>query len=53
MTIISARSLSAADIRHLEPNLAAAVRRDRHDAHTVDADVQSPHNPFLPTLVLF
>lgn len=34
MTIISARSLSASDIRHLGANLAAVVQRDRHDIHT-------------------
>ncbi len=33
MTIIDARSLSPADIHHLGTNLAAAVRRDRHDSH--------------------
>ncbi|MCY2929801.1 MAG: hypothetical protein NTV86_09975 [Planctomycetota bacterium] len=41
MTIIDARSLSAADIHHLGANLAAAVRRDRHDAHTTHAAAQS------------
>lgn len=33
MTIIIARNLSSADIHHLGTNLAATVRRDRHDAH--------------------
>lgn len=37
MTIINARSLSPADIHHLGTNLAATIRRDRHDAHVAIA----------------
>ena len=37
MTIIDARSLSTADLRHLGANLAAVVQRDRHDARALSA----------------
>ncbi len=32
MTIIAARNLSTADLRHLGPNLAAKIRQDRQRA---------------------
>lgn len=44
MTIIDARSLSPADIHHLGTNLAAVVRRDRHDSHVPSSCPAEPRH---------